>query len=127
MIILSWIKLPTNHNKASDPRTFVTTICPTAPTAIEITPIIRLRGERKKTLPPYSPIRFGVKTAHVRPQKTDSTARHVLIFSTSRTRYFHFNASRNQFNNIKRKSNITVVPTLDGESEEVSDLNLLIF
>lgn len=110
-----------------DPKTLVMTICPIAPTIIDITPMTRLRGERKKTRPPYSPIRFGVKTAQVSPQKTDSTALQVLILSTPRSKYFHFNASRNQFNNIKRNKVMITVQTLEAEIESVSDLKLAIF
>ena len=121
------MKLPTNHSKAMDPRTLVMTICPIAPTLIDINPITRFRGERKKTRPPYSPIRFGVKTAQVSPQNTDSIALQVLIFSTLRSKYFHFKASRNQFKNIKRIKVVITIQTFNVVIDFVSDLKSAIF
>lgn len=76
------MKLNTNQNKAIEPSTQLITSCENKPTNMATTPMILLLGERKNTLPPYSPIRFGVNTAHVNPQNTDSTAFHTLISST---------------------------------------------
>lgn len=125
MIRFIAIKVPTNHISARAPSTLVITICPIAPTVIDTTPIIRFRGERKKTRPPYSPIRFGVKTAHVRPQKTDSTAFHILIFSTRFKRYFHFSASKNQFRSISSNSVTNTTKTFKCERFAVSVLKSL--
>ena len=86
------------------PKTLVSTICPIFPTAIATTPITRRFGERKNTLPPYSPMRLGVNTAHVNPQKTDSIARHKLIFSTRAINLFHFNASMPQLTSISKQT-----------------------
>lgn len=93
---------------AKAPKTFVMTIWPTAPTAIAVMPKIRLRGARKKTLPPYSPIRLGVKTAIVSPQNTDCTAFQTLILCIGLTRNFHFNASKNQLRSINRNTRLRV-------------------
>lgn len=65
------------------------------------TPITLRFGERKNTLPPYSPILFGVKTAQVNPQKTDSIASQRLIGSTREINFFHLKDSKPQFTNIK--------------------------
>ncbi len=126
-IALSSVKVMKNHNRASDPKTLVTTNCPIEPTLIASAPIIRFLGERKNTLPPYSPIRFGVNTAHVKPQKTDSTDFQVLIFSKSLTKNFHFRDSKNQFNNIKENKLSMTRMTLTKEIELINDLKLLIF
>lgn len=83
------------------PMILVMTICPNAPTTIAIAPKSRFLGDRKNILPPYSPIRLGVKIAQVKPQKTDSIACQTVTLSIRRTRYFHFNDSINQFKNIK--------------------------
>ena len=104
-------KVPTNHKKAIAPRTFVIIICPIAPTAIAITPKILLLGLKKKTLPPYSPILLGVKTAIVKPQKTDSTDFQMLISSIDFKRNFHFKASKNQFKSIKRNTEARILFT----------------
>lgn len=88
------------------PNIFVSTNCPIFPTAIATTPAILLFGERKNTRPPYSPILFGVNTAHVKPQKTDSVANHKSILSTVLTSFFHFKASIPQLINI---NNVTIL------------------
>lgn len=75
------IKRDKNQLIAKSPKTLVRIICPIFPTVIATAPLIRLFGDRKKTLPPNSPILFGVNTAHVNPQKTDSTAFHFVITS----------------------------------------------
>ena len=120
------IKLLTNHRRANAPNTFVTTICPIAPTLIDTTPIMRFLGERKNTLPTNSPILFGVKMAHVNPQKTDSIAFHVLILSTPFNRYFHFNASRNQLRNMSNNNVPTTIHTSNELSEDANDRKSLI-
>ena len=86
------------------PNTLVTTIWEIFPTTIPTTPTIRLRGDRKNTRPPYSPIRLGVKTAKVSPQKTDSMARHTEIRSTITNNRRHFTTSSPQFTNISRST-----------------------
>lgn len=126
-IALSSVKVMKNHNRASDPNTLVTTNCPIEPTLIATIPMIRFLGDRKNTLPPYSPIRFGVNTAHVKPQKTDSTDFQVLIFSISLTKNFHLRDSKNQFNNIKENTLNITSKALIKEIELISDLKLLIF
>ncbi len=88
-----------------DPKMFVSTIWPILPTAIATAPIIRRLGERKNTLPPYSPIRFGVNTAQVKPQKTDSIDFQRLIRSIGSTKRLHLMASRPQFKNISMMTN----------------------
>lgn len=87
------------------PKTFVKTNCPMLPTAMATTPVILLFGLKKKTLPPYSPKRLGVKTAQVKPQKTDSIASHKLIGSTGFIKRFHFTASKPQFKNMSKTTN----------------------
>ena len=91
------------------PKTFVKTNWPMLPTPIATTPTILRFGERKNTLPPYSPKRFGVKTAHVNPQKTDSMASHKLIGSIDLINRCHFTASNPQFNNIKTPTTERIV------------------
>lgn len=124
--MFSSMKLLTNHKRASDPRMLVITICPIAPTLIDTRPIIRFLGDRKKTLPPNSPILFGVKTAQVNPQKTDSTAFHVLIFSTPFNKYFHFRASRNQLSSISKNKIIATIQTSTGARAVASERKSLI-
>ena len=82
------------------PNTFVITNCPILPVAIATTPIIRLLGDKKKTLPPYSPNLFGVKTAQVNPQKTDSIASFKLMGSIGLIILRHLKASIPQLVNI---------------------------
>ena len=112
-----WINRYKNQLSAKRPSTLVRTIWPIVPTVITTAPLIRLFGERENTLPPNSPIRFGVKTAHVKPQKTDSTAFHVVITSIFWTRNFHLRASRNQFRNIIKKR-VEITKTTLSESRE---------
>ncbi len=97
----------TKTQTAIAPNTFVKTNCAILPTNIATTPIIRRLGERKKTRPPYSPIRLGVKTAQVKPQNTDSIDRHKDIRSTWAISCFHFTASTTQLH----KPNITTPPS----------------
>lgn len=68
-----------NHSNELEPKTLVITFWPKPPTAIANTPCTRFLMGKNITLPPYSPIRLGVKTAQVKPQKTDSIARHIDI------------------------------------------------
>lgn len=83
------------------PNTLVITNCPILPVAIATTPTIRLLGDRKNTLPPYSPNLFGVKTAQVKPQKTDSIASFKLMGSMGLIIRRHLKASIPQLANIK--------------------------
>lgn len=116
----------TNHLSANAPNTLISTSCPIVPTLIATAPLILLFGDRKNTLPPYSPIRFGVKIAQVNPQKTDSTAFQVLIISIFFTRYFHLRASRKQFSNINKNRLDITIHTLPGSSVPSSILKSLI-
>ena len=61
---------------------------------------------KQKTLPPYSPILFGVKVDTVIPVKIALYAVIMEIFSILLIIYLHFNASTNQFKNI-----INITPT----------------
>lgn len=89
-----------NTQTAITPTTMVSTSWPMLPTAIATIPTTRRLGDKKKTLPPYSPSLFGVKTAHVSPQNTDSTANHNFIGSIDFNSRFHFTASINQLISI---------------------------
>jgi len=84
------------------PKTLVNTNCPILPTAMATIPVIRRLGDKKKTLPPYSPNRLGVKTAQVSPQKTDSIASHKLIGSIGLIKRFHFTASKPQLSSMSK-------------------------
>jgi hypothetical protein len=101
--------------RAIEPNTLVKTICPMFPTAMATTPITLRFGDRKNTRPPYSPNLFGVKTAQVKPQKTDSMDFHKLISSTLLIRRFHLKASKPQLTNIKENTidSITVISVLE--------------
>ena len=125
MMGLSCINFITNQRRAIAPSTLITTSCPNAPTVIANAPLIRLLADRKNTRPPYSPIRFGVKTAQVNPQKTDSTAFQVLITSTLLTRNFHFRASKYQFKNINITKLDNTIHTLFWFSERKSIMKLV--
>src|SRR5690606_803331 len=70
-----------------------------------------LRGLRNNTRPPNSPIRFGVNTAHVSPQKTDWIAFQKLIRSIYRHRNLHFTASSSQLTNIRKVTTDRVIIT----------------
>ncbi|MDB5120970.1 MAG: hypothetical protein JWN56_2188 [Sphingobacteriales bacterium] len=105
------MKLPRNQRMAMAPKIFVITIWPIEPTAIAITPNTLFLGDKKNTLPPYSPIRFGVKTAHVNPQKTDSMDFHKLMRSIFLSRYFHFTASIVQLTSINKMMILTTITT----------------
>ena len=104
-------KVPTNQQIAMAPSTFVITICDKAPTNMPITPKTRFRGVRNITRPPYSPIRFGVNTAHDSPQSTDSTALLKRIGSKRLQMYLHLIVSNNQFPIIKRNTATKENPT----------------
>eukprot|EP00388_Colpodella_angusta_P011849 GDKJ01030182.1.p2 GENE.GDKJ01030182.1~~GDKJ01030182.1.p2 ORF type:complete len:125 (+),score=4.85 GDKJ01030182.1:315-689(+) len=89
---------------AMAPNMLVNTNCPMFPTAMATTPVIRRLGDKKKTLPPYSPNLFGVKTAQVKPQKTDSIASHKLMGSIGLIKRCHFTASKPQLSSISKKT-----------------------
>src|SRR5690606_27118562 len=59
----------------------------------------------------YSPIRFGVNTAHDSPHSTDSTALLKRIGSKRLQMYLHLIVSNNQFPIIKRKTATKENPT----------------
>ena len=61
---------------------------------------------KQKTLPPYSPILFGVNVDTVIPVNTALYAVIIEMFSILLIIYLHLNASTNQFKNI-----INITPT----------------
>ncbi|MDF2433407.1 MAG: hypothetical protein JWP44_3038 [Mucilaginibacter sp.] len=97
---------------APDPKTLVITFCPNDPTAIANTPCIRFLFGKNITLPPYSPMRFGVNTAQVNPQKTDSIAFHTDIGDKTRVRCRHFKDSSTQLSIINSTTSNIVTNTL---------------
>ena len=110
-----------NIQREIAPKILVSTIWPILPTAIATTPMILRFGDRKNTLPPYSPILLGVNTAQVSPQNTDSTARHRLMFSTLRTSLLHLTASRPQLTSISKTTmEITAMISSRGMGERIS-------
>lgn len=111
-----------NQPIAIAPSTLVSTICPKEPIPIATTPCNLFLGDKKNTRPPYSPILFGVKTAIVSPQKTDSIALHKLIRSILLTRYCHFSASNSQLTSINTNTNTRVSERSVGERPEISSL-----
>ena len=77
-------------NCAIDPITVINTAC------------ILSAYFKQKTLPPYSPILFGVKDETVMPEKTALIDLLIEIFSILEIKNLHFKASTNQFKNIKK-------------------------
>src|SRR5690606_39464494 len=64
-------------------------------------PFTRFPGFRYRIRPPYSPIRFGVKMARVKPASKDSVDFHSDTFSIFAIRYFHLKTSVPQLRTIK--------------------------
>lgn len=91
------------NNKASNPNTIVESNCPMLPIKVMNTPFKGCNCLRINTLPKYSPMRLGVKTLTVTPEKTALNDWKNEICSNFPIRYFHFCASRPQLTNISKK------------------------
>lgn len=104
-------KVKQNQISAAAPSTLVITFCPNEPTAIAKTPWMRLRGGRNITRPPYSPMRFGVNMAQVRPQKTPSIHSHRLILTSFFVKCCHFRHSTSQLASINATTTDIIMVT----------------
>jgi hypothetical protein len=83
------------------PNTIVISNCDILPIMVISTALILSAVDKQKTLPPYSPILFGVKAETVIPENTALNEVKIEIFSIFFIKNLHLSDSNNQLKNIK--------------------------